>query len=162
VKETGWKDIAELIGIVAIVASLIFVGLQLKQSHEIASSQIYQERTNATVAAMVAGASNPLLTSLLAKGETGQIDAITPEELIVARMAIRTSAFLWDNSHYQYQQGYIDAEGWARIRNDIKSNLRDTFFRQEIAQRIDGGHVRPPLAAVYRQVMNEIDEEDSE
>ena len=30
------KDIAELIGLVAIVASLIFVGLQLKQSQEIA------------------------------------------------------------------------------------------------------------------------------
>ena len=29
-KDTNWKDVAELIGIAAIVASLIFVGLQMK------------------------------------------------------------------------------------------------------------------------------------
>lgn len=36
---TGWKDIAELVGIVAIVASLIFVGLQMKQSQDITLSE---------------------------------------------------------------------------------------------------------------------------
>ena len=35
-KSTNWKDIAELIGITAIVASLIFVGLQMQQAREIA------------------------------------------------------------------------------------------------------------------------------
>ena len=33
-----WKDIAELIGISAIVASLIFVGLQMRQAQDIAIS----------------------------------------------------------------------------------------------------------------------------
>jgi len=42
-KPTNWKDIAELIGITAIVASLIFVGLQLKQSQEIAMAAQYAE-----------------------------------------------------------------------------------------------------------------------
>ena len=34
-----WKDTAEIIGIVAIVASLIFVGLQMRQAHDIADSE---------------------------------------------------------------------------------------------------------------------------
>ncbi len=34
--KTNWKDIAELIGITAIVASLVFVGIQMKQSQDIA------------------------------------------------------------------------------------------------------------------------------
>lgn len=37
-KSNNWKDIAELIGIAAIVASLIFVGLQMRQSQSIAMS----------------------------------------------------------------------------------------------------------------------------
>ncbi len=37
-KPVVWKDVLELIGIAAIVASLIFVGLQLKQSQDIALS----------------------------------------------------------------------------------------------------------------------------
>ena len=38
-KKTDWKGTAELIGIVAIVASLIFVGLQLRQDQKIAEAQ---------------------------------------------------------------------------------------------------------------------------
>jgi hypothetical protein len=39
-KETSWTDMAQLAGIVAIVASLIFVGLQLKQSEQLGYSEI--------------------------------------------------------------------------------------------------------------------------
>jgi len=35
-KKASWKDAVEIIGITAIVASLLFVGLQLKQEREIA------------------------------------------------------------------------------------------------------------------------------
>jgi hypothetical protein len=39
-KEASWADIAQLIGILAIVASLVFVGLQLKQSEQLGYSEI--------------------------------------------------------------------------------------------------------------------------
>jgi hypothetical protein len=39
-KRTSWKEAAELIGIAAIIASLIFVGLQLKQSQSIALNEV--------------------------------------------------------------------------------------------------------------------------
>ena len=35
-RKTNWNDIAQLIGITAIVASLIFVGLEMRQSRDIA------------------------------------------------------------------------------------------------------------------------------
>ncbi len=38
-KNSSWKDYAEIIGIAAIVASLIFVGLQMRQDQEIAQAQ---------------------------------------------------------------------------------------------------------------------------
>ena len=38
-KSTNWKDTAELIGVAAIVASLIFVGLQLKQERDLAIAE---------------------------------------------------------------------------------------------------------------------------
>lgn len=44
-KTTSWKDIAELIGIAAIVASLIFVGLELQQNREIAIADARDETT---------------------------------------------------------------------------------------------------------------------
>ena len=38
-KSTDWKDIAELIGIAAIVGSLVFVGVELRQSQRIALAE---------------------------------------------------------------------------------------------------------------------------
>jgi hypothetical protein len=51
---TNWRGLAELLGIVAIVASLVFVGMELRQSRAIAISEgnlanaeIQIERNNA-------------------------------------------------------------------------------------------------------------------
>ena len=45
---SNWKDIAELTGIAAIVASLIFVGLQMRQTQVIAQATLYQMRSDAS------------------------------------------------------------------------------------------------------------------
>ncbi len=42
------NDWLQLIGVFAVVASLIFVGLEIRQTDEIALSQIYQERAIAS------------------------------------------------------------------------------------------------------------------
>ena len=43
---TDWKRTAELIGIGAIVASLIFVGLEMRQTRKLAMAAAYQARTD--------------------------------------------------------------------------------------------------------------------
>ena len=48
-KSMSGKDIAEFTGIAAIVASLVFVGLQLKQSQEIAIANQYQAWAEASL-----------------------------------------------------------------------------------------------------------------
>ena len=45
-KSLDWKTYAELIGVAAIVPSLIFVGLELRQSQRIALAAQYQARTD--------------------------------------------------------------------------------------------------------------------
>lgn len=55
----SWKDIAELIGITAIVLSLIFVGLQLRQSQQLATEELVSfsnDRQNAIRELIVANA----------------------------------------------------------------------------------------------------------
>jgi len=47
-KEKNWKDIVELIGIAAIVGSLIFVGLQVRQDQQIAIAATFSTAIEAT------------------------------------------------------------------------------------------------------------------
>ena len=42
----------QLIGMLSIVASLIFVGLEMRQSHRIAEAGQYQERSNSYISAL--------------------------------------------------------------------------------------------------------------
>ena len=46
---SNWKDTLELVGIAAIVASLVFVGLQLRQEQEIAIVDTYGELSQSGV-----------------------------------------------------------------------------------------------------------------
>ena len=48
-KNTNWRDTAELLGIVAIVGSLIFVGLQMRQTGRIALAEGSVSYLSATI-----------------------------------------------------------------------------------------------------------------
>ena len=39
-KPANWKDITELVGIAAIIGSLVFVGLQMRQAQQLAQAQL--------------------------------------------------------------------------------------------------------------------------
>lgn len=54
-----FNEIAELVGIVAIVASLVFVGLQMQQSHKLALSDNYLQMVANVIAANEAIANHP-------------------------------------------------------------------------------------------------------
>ena len=78
----NWKDMAELIGIAAIVGSLIFVGLQMRQDREVAISQINQSTLDATVEIDAAIAEHAAVWEKAGNGE----DLTTAEEIILGRL----------------------------------------------------------------------------
>jgi len=131
----NWKDIAELIGIAAIVVSLIFVGFQMKQSHEIALAEQYQSRSEST--------ENMLLS--LYEGGFSWDDARgiplmeqTPSQ---RNGSITQTLWAWtqyDNHHYQYSAGFLSDEAWLGLQNRIQ-NLYDRCDRRMIWDRYKFG-----------------------
>jgi len=82
-RKIQWKGVAEIVGISAIVGSLIFVGLQIRQEQNVAVSQIYQTTMAAQVEIHIAMAEH---AELLAKArnvdELSEAERIVLEELI--------------------------------------------------------------------------------
>ena len=157
----NWKEIAELTGIAAVVAGLIFVGLQLRQSQEIAASGIYQERTSASVEGVLTMIQNEQVLAAMLKGRDGRLDAITPEERLAGEFTVFAITLLWDNAHFQHESGFLSDDGWERVRNDIKAVMRGPFERRVVMQIVADGRVRPPLAALYREIDAELDADDA-
>ena len=115
-KSTNWKDIAELVGSATIVASLIFVGLQMKQSHDIALAAQYQARAQATMDLYTAAIEAGYDWSSAAKPEAEQ----TPVEIAAAESVRRWGWTAFENHHFQYQAGYLTQESWDGLRNRIR------------------------------------------
>jgi hypothetical protein len=70
-KSLQWRDVADLVGVTAIVASLVFVGLQLKQDRKLGMADITSARTESAVA----------LTQLVIENRELWIRGLNGEEL---------------------------------------------------------------------------------
>ena len=123
-KSSSWKDYVEIIGIAAIVASLIFVGLQMKQSQQIALSAIYQARSDSSMAIRMAPLESETLLSARTKQRNGEGDSLTLEEQTALRSLLIGQITYLENVHYQYINGFISEEHWQTNREEIKGILR--------------------------------------
>ena len=123
-KKTDWKDTAELIGIAAIVASLVFVGMQMKQSQDIALSQASQARTAISIETLLSTTENPNYISAVAKGRSGKRAELTLEEQVTMSQYAIAVLMSYEDQHFQYNNGFVTEERWQAARASLKNFLR--------------------------------------
>lgn len=138
-KKGELNDWLQVVGLIAVVASLIFVGLQLKQSQEIAIAAQYQARLDAAsghytailqsdAGLRVVGAD--VLADINANGtlpaEFKAWAGSQPVEELAFRV-IGATIFLksHDNIYFQYQSGFLSDEAWSALRMQLKAGLND-------------------------------------
>jgi len=92
-----WKTIAELIGIGAIVASLIFVGMQMRQAQEIAIADGYSDLSASTYARSELISSH---STLIAKANRG--DQLSDAEQISLQQFVTA---MWQSNFFADQRG---------------------------------------------------------
>lgn len=124
----SWKDYAELIGIAAIVASLIFVGLQMQQSQEIAQSAVYQDRTATSVELQTSSMGSSEYLSGWAKLESNQGARLTAEERTALFHYFYASMKMFDNNHTQYLNGFLPEEHWGAFFEELRCLLETPLF----------------------------------
>lgn len=111
------KDIAETIGVIAIVLSLVFVGLQLRQTHEIAVSEVFSASTGHLIEANIAIIEN---SDVWVKASFGE--ALSTEELLVVDHLVEN---LWESNlslfHHFYELG--DEAGADTLATDFAEYL---------------------------------------
>ncbi len=157
------KNFVEVIGISAIVASLIFVGLELRQGYQIAITAEYQERAGAVIdiyntkiqsetALSVVG--QPLYEAVRSTDFPDEYrhlyEGYTVEQLGFNTINALNALTAFDNIYLQYQSGFISDESWQAFRYRLRRTLESPITRQEFEK--DPNWYR----ASYRQLCNEI------
>ncbi len=165
------RDWLEIVGLFSVVLSLVFVGLQIKQSQDIALAAQYQARAdhNLQLAAMqfendefmqaVGSSARDSVVSLI--DQYGARRSITiddvegsPDDLlgrVVTRCAMAVKQM--ENIHYQWQLGLIDDDNWRAFKaqiNRYRGGVCGPFF--------DAVPEREWLPQRFRTLMSEIRE----
>ena len=111
------NDWMQVVGIFALVASLIFVGLQMKQAQEIALAGQYQARAQATVDFFTARMESDYVSEDFMK-QVGQ--EVTQRQIRHRQNNMQIVWTIMDNNHFQHQQGFLTEESWLAYENFIR------------------------------------------
>ena len=114
IAKSNWKDIAELIGIMAIVASLIALTMELRQTQSALLAETYQSRAFDAIAEQLSIADSEFLMPVLAETDEGAnyeaVAALNAIDRLRLVSYLRGRMIDWDNEYYQYQKGFLDAD----------------------------------------------------
>ena len=151
------NDWLQVVGLFGVIASLLFVGLQMKQDREIAQSAVFQARTDAVIQNLADISSNPFLMSAMDKQAAGQ--PLAPSEEFARTTAARMALFNYENVHFQYSSGFVDEERWLAVRENVKGNFSNTFAPFREVYESDPGRWRSSFQKVVDEIIAEIDAE---
>lgn len=129
-KSLHWKNVANLVGTGAIVASLIFVGLQLRQAQQVALSVAYQSRADTSLGLIMAALESETLLSAISKRDAGRSDMLTAVEQVALRYELIGELIYLENVHYQYMNGFVTDEQWQANIGDLRRLLSAEINRQ--------------------------------
>ena len=113
---TNWKDIADLVGTVAIVASLIFVGFEMRQTRSIALAETYQARADTEIS-IVSANLQPDSRRLWLKVTNNEALSADDEWLLEGLFVMRF-AYL-ENLHFQMEIEMLSRELWDGQMNGL-------------------------------------------
>lgn len=111
------KDIAEIIGILAIIGSLVFVGLELQQNSAIARMEAHSEFVSALSESTTAIAQNPQLSQLVWDTTVGtkSVEELTGGERIQIRNLYQGNVSIWYGLYQSIQEGILDEKYMENI-----------------------------------------------
>jgi len=167
--KTSKKDVIEIAGIFAVVASLIFVGMQLQLDRKVALADQYFNRAESAKADRRAVLESDdymrYLEELWALGEPppfwnddweiaarvkdGSISVRSVEAVIKTH---QMSIIGYDSVYFQYQQGLLDAELWAGLRSGLKRIMAEDDLAREVYLRYARSTVRPEIEDILREI----------
>ena len=145
------NDWLHVVGMFGLIASLVFVGMQIKQDHEIALSGVYQARSDATVSTSLAAINSPAFLDASAKLYANRRDDLTMQEAIAWEFYVGASATALENNHQQCLLGYLSEEHWRRNIQDLKCLLDLPLTRELLA----GWSFRDP----FQKLIDELGEQ---
>ena len=122
------QDWLQIAGMTGVIASLVFVGLELKQSRDIAVAQVYQDR--AALDVQIRSYLAPSEAVHQALGKANRKEVISQQEAEILHRALGNLFIYWETNHLLKEMGLLDQEHWNASLRAMKHTSHIPGFRQ--------------------------------
>ena len=170
--KTSKKDLAAIVGIFAIVASLIFVGMQIQLERKVAMADQYFNRAESVKEDYRAQLLSPEYFRAVEEnwaltGETYFSDMDCEEMEQVREGSIRISNVAtyvlidrlqivgYDNLYYQYKQGLLGEDAWLGLRSSMKATMSGSKMSSDIFEFSARATIRPVVEEILKEIESE-------
>lgn len=120
--------VAGVIGVLAIVISLIYVAIEIRQNTKVARAATRQAISEAAGNLTSDLMNNREMAEIFVKHMNGKaLDTV--EKLRLEARCYRDFQH-WENVHYQHVEGFILGDQWNGFRNNLRSLLRIKVYRE--------------------------------
>jgi len=152
VKRQNINEWLQLGASVGVIMSLIFVGIEIQQSRQIAMADVYQQRAAMLIDVQLG--TLPWNEIQAAMSKSFKNEALTVREEFVIGMWILPWFSYWENNCDQFQHGWLAEEQWRASRNAMFTQFVLTPQFREFWQRTRGEH-RESFVVAVDQVLAE-------
>lgn len=137
--------VRETVGFIGVVASLVFVGLQIRQSTAIARGQARQELAGLNQEWLILQSTDSVFSRTFARAWIEQGDSLTSQEASTATWSMRLNLRRLENAYFQFAEGLVDESalnsyGFQAAALFQSSRFRELWVRERNAY--DPGFVR--------------------
>jgi hypothetical protein len=126
---TDWASIAEVVGAFAVVLSLVYVGMQVRDNTAEVRAANRQHLVRRAHTATIGIGTSPELATAFAK--VASSETLTPREHVQYRYFVRAVIYDVQEAYLLHQEARLDEEYWR-----TRSALFDAFMAQEVALSI--------------------------
>ena len=124
-KLSEWLQLAAAIGV---IVSLIFVGLEIQQSRQIAIADVFQQKSALAVQVQQGSYLKENFANAFYKMANGE--ELTQGEVSLLGFASNPWFQYWENVHFQYELGLLPESAWQASRRAIASRLRRPIYQE--------------------------------
>ena len=147
-------NIGEFVGALAVLVTLAYLALQIRQSSGTTRAQIRQSLADSQIQYLNARATDPFLRGVVAKMRSGQeLDAA---EIPGFQSHVIAHVRLFENYFAQYALGTMDPEDWRAMREVIKAQFRFAPYRSAFSLLDNAWNSK--FSAEINQILDEIDD----
>ncbi len=105
--------LADIVGAIAVVLSLVYVGYQIKQNTKAIRSQVHESLVGHVFESEGSLLGNADLAQIIVKSNSNP-DSLTPEEQLRAEKYFTFMFVNWEAAFLHHKQGFIEDEMWRR------------------------------------------------